>query len=56
MRSNAIAQADATLARARRLLSDHRTGAKKDGDVLDCGQADVRQLLESTACCEYSGL
>ena len=56
MRSKAINQADAALARARRLLHDHRARAKKDGAVLDYTLADVRQLLESSACCTYCGL
>ena len=49
-------QADALLARARRLLADHRTRAKRNGAALDYGLADVRQLLESSPCCEYCRL
>jgi 5-methylcytosine-specific restriction endonuclease McrA len=56
MRSQAIRQADALLARARRLLSDHRTRAKRDGAALDYGLTDVRQLLESSPCCNYCRL
>jgi 5-methylcytosine-specific restriction endonuclease McrA len=41
------------LARARRLLHDHRSRAKKDGAVLDYGLAEVRQLLAEHPLCEY---
>lgn len=46
-------QSDALLARARRLLSDHRTRAKRDGVTLDYGLADLRQLLAEHPLCEY---
>lgn len=46
-------QADALLARVRRLLSDHRTRATRDGVALDYTLADVRRLLESSPLCEY---
>lgn len=46
-------QADALLIRARRLLHDHRTRAKKDGAYLDYGLAEVRQLLAASPCCRW---
>lgn len=46
-------QAGAALSRARRLLSDHHTLAKKAGAVLDYTLADVRQLLDAHPLCEY---
>jgi 5-methylcytosine-specific restriction endonuclease McrA len=46
-------QADAALARARRLLHDHRTRAHRDGQRLDYGLAEVRALLASTTCCRW---
>jgi len=46
-------QADALTVRARRTLSDHRTRAKKDGAILGYTLANIRQLLESSQCCEY---
>jgi 5-methylcytosine-specific restriction endonuclease McrA len=46
-------QADTLLARARRLLHDHRSRARKDGAALDYGLADVRQLLAEHPTCEY---
>jgi hypothetical protein len=46
-------QADTLTVRARRLLSDHRTRAKKDGIALDYGIAEVRQLLADNPLCEY---
>jgi 5-methylcytosine-specific restriction endonuclease McrA len=46
-------QADALLARARRLLHDHRTRARKDGAALDYGLAEVRQLLADHSLCCY---
>lgn len=49
-------QADALTARCRRLLSDHKTRAKRNGAALDYGLADLRRLLESSPCCEYCGL
>lgn len=54
MRSGAIrCQADAALARARRLLSDHRTRAKRDGAALDYGLSEIRQLLAEHPLCDY---
>jgi DNA-directed RNA polymerase specialized sigma24 family protein len=50
-----LPQADALLARARRLLHDHRTRAKRDGAVLNYGLPEVRQLLAAT-CCAYCGM
>jgi hypothetical protein len=46
-------QADALLARCRRLWHDHRTRAKKDGAALDYGLAQLRQLLAEHPLCEY---
>lgn len=51
-----LTQHDLLTARARRLLSDHRTRAKRDGVALDYTLADVRRLLESSPCCTYCGL
>jgi hypothetical protein len=48
-------QADALLARARRLLSDHRTRAKRDGGALDYGLAEWRRLLSGSPCCARRG-
>lgn len=54
MRFKAIAgQTDSLLSRARRLLSDHRTRAKKAGVALDYGVADVRHLLADNPLCDY---
>jgi 5-methylcytosine-specific restriction endonuclease McrA len=50
---NLPTQADAALARARRLIHDHRTRAKKDGAVLDYGLAEVRQMLAAATCCRW---
>ncbi len=44
---------DALLTRARRLLSDHRQRAKRDGVTLDYCLADVRRLLAEHPLCEY---
>jgi 5-methylcytosine-specific restriction endonuclease McrA len=41
------------LARARRLLGDHRTRAKRDGAILDYGLAELRQLLAAAPLCAY---
>ena len=46
-------QADALQARARRLLSDHRARAKRDGVVLGYALYDLRQLLAEHPLCEY---
>jgi 5-methylcytosine-specific restriction endonuclease McrA len=46
-------QADALLSRARRLLSDHRTRAKRDGAELDYSLHDLRQLLATSPTCTY---
>ncbi len=46
-------QADALLIRARRLLHDHRTRARKEGAALDYGLADVRHLLAEHPLCDY---
>jgi 5-methylcytosine-specific restriction endonuclease McrA len=51
-----LPQPDAALARARRLLHDQRTRARKDGAVLDYGLADVRHLLADSPCCSYCGV
>jgi 5-methylcytosine-specific restriction endonuclease McrA len=48
-----LTQQDALVARARRLLHDHRTRAKKDGAALDYGLVEVRQLLAEHPVCEY---
>jgi 5-methylcytosine-specific restriction endonuclease McrA len=56
MRNRTLFQAHAALGRARRLLHDHRTRAKKDGAALDYGLAELRQLLESSPCCQYCRL
>jgi 5-methylcytosine-specific restriction endonuclease McrA len=48
--------ADPLLARARRLLHDHRTRAKKLGASLDYNLDDVRQLLEASPLCSYCRL
>lgn len=45
--------ADALQARARRLLSDQRTRAKKDGAALAYGLLDLRRLLEANPLCAY---
>lgn len=46
-------QADALLIRARRLLHDHQTRARKDGAQLDYGLHDVIQLLRASPCCRW---
>jgi 5-methylcytosine-specific restriction endonuclease McrA len=51
-----VSQADALLARARRLLHDHRTRARKDGCRLNYTLADIRRLIESSPCCAYCGM
>jgi 5-methylcytosine-specific restriction endonuclease McrA len=48
-----LTQAAALLSRARRLLSDHRTRAKKVGVRLNYGLVDIRRLLEAQPLCEY---
>ena len=49
-------QADALLARARRLLHDHRSRARKDGTAINYSLRDVRQLLADHPLCEYCRL
>jgi len=49
-------QADALMARARRLLHDHQTRARKAGATLDYGLAEVRRLIEASPCCHWCGL
>src|SRR5690242_3162452 len=46
-------QADAALARCRRLLHDHRTRARKDGADLDYGLTEMQQLLAANPLCDY---
>jgi 5-methylcytosine-specific restriction endonuclease McrA len=48
-----ITQADAGLTRARRLLHDHRSRAKRDGAALDYGLPEVRQMLAAATCCRW---
>lgn len=48
-------QADAILARARRLRHDHSTRAKRDGAVLDYSLHDLRELLAANRICTYCG-
>jgi 5-methylcytosine-specific restriction endonuclease McrA len=47
------AQVDALLARARRLLKDHRARARRVGAALDYGLAQLRALLADSPCCAY---
>jgi hypothetical protein len=57
MRSNAICQADADLARARRLLHDHRTRTKRDllaAGVLRIDQPSDNANRKATVC-RYRG-
>jgi hypothetical protein len=49
-------QADALLIRGRRLLSGHRTRAKRDGAALDYDLTDIRRLLTEHAQCEYCSM
>ena len=51
-----LSQADTLLARARRLLHDHRTRARKDGAEIDYTLRDLRELLASSPCCAYCGM
>jgi 5-methylcytosine-specific restriction endonuclease McrA len=46
-------QQDALLARARRLLSDHRARARKDGATLDYGLPQLMELLAGNPTCAY---
>jgi 5-methylcytosine-specific restriction endonuclease McrA len=46
-------QADANLARARRLLHDHRTRAKRDGCQLDYALTDLQRLIAEHPLCAY---
>jgi 5-methylcytosine-specific restriction endonuclease McrA len=46
----------ALLSRARRLLSDHRTRAKKAGVELNYTLRDLAELLASSQTCAYCGL
>lgn len=48
-----VTQAAALLARARRLLSDQRTRARKNGAALDYTLRDVQQLLAEHPLCDY---
>jgi 5-methylcytosine-specific restriction endonuclease McrA len=57
MRSHGLyTQADALTLRARRLMSAHRTRARRDGVSLDYSAGDIRALLAASACCTYCGL
>jgi 5-methylcytosine-specific restriction endonuclease McrA len=49
-------QADALLARARRLLGDHKTRAKRDGVALDYGLREIVELLRAAPCCRWCRL
>jgi 5-methylcytosine-specific restriction endonuclease McrA len=53
MKAKLPSQADASLARARRLLHDHRTRAKRDGCQLDYALADLQRLIADHPLCEY---
>ncbi|HEY7308307.1 MAG TPA: HNH endonuclease [Gemmataceae bacterium] len=44
-------QADAALARARRLVHDHKTRASKDGQTLNYGLPELLELLTASPCC-----
>jgi 5-methylcytosine-specific restriction endonuclease McrA len=46
-------QSDALLARCRRLLHDHRTRARLDGQRLDYGLVELRDLLSRSPMCSY---
>jgi 5-methylcytosine-specific restriction endonuclease McrA len=46
-------QQKALLSRCRRLLHDHQTRARKDGQTLDYGLAQVVELLGASPCCAY---
>jgi hypothetical protein len=46
-------QAAALTARGRRLLHDHRTRARRDGQQLDYGLPEVLDLLAASSCCAY---
>jgi 5-methylcytosine-specific restriction endonuclease McrA len=46
-------QADALLSRARRLIHDHRSRAKRDGVCLNYTLDDLRRLLAEHPLCEY---
>jgi 5-methylcytosine-specific restriction endonuclease McrA len=48
-----ITQADAGLTRARRLLHDHRSRAKRDGAALDYGPPEIRRLIAANTLCAY---
>jgi hypothetical protein len=49
-------QQKALLARARRLLHDHQTRARKDGVTLDYTIDDLRRLIASSPCCYWCRL
>ena len=49
-------QVDALMARARRLLHDHRTRAREVGLQLDYSLSDLRRLLESNPLCHWCKL
>lgn len=49
-------QADALLSRARRLLHDHRTRARRDGATLDYGLPEIRRLIAASSCCRWCKL
>ncbi|HEY7427437.1 MAG TPA: HNH endonuclease signature motif containing protein [Gemmataceae bacterium] len=51
--NTAATQSSALLARARRLLSDHRTRAKRDGQVLDYSLRDLAALIEANPTCKW---
>jgi 5-methylcytosine-specific restriction endonuclease McrA len=46
-------QADAALARARRLIHDHRTRARRDGAILDYDLPEIRALIASAVTCRW---
>jgi 5-methylcytosine-specific restriction endonuclease McrA len=46
-------QQSALLARARQLLHDHQTRARKDGQALDYGLGDVVELLAASTTCRW---
>jgi 5-methylcytosine-specific restriction endonuclease McrA len=52
-RKTMATQADALLGRARRLLHDHRTRARKDGVEIRYSLHDIKRLLLDHSLCEY---
>jgi 5-methylcytosine-specific restriction endonuclease McrA len=53
MKAKLPSQADAGLARARRLLHNHRARARLDGQHLDYGLVELRDLLARSLTCAY---